>query len=203
MKNKIVTLLCILTILITTCIAAANSDGSQTISETALEITNLVNGVAIDEYLYQETNLVPSVCVNESGKTIGAIEKDVKVKNIGSNQVFVRTIFAFEAGTLDWHDIHTGFNYNVGWDYLGCSEIMIDDNKYYMVVATYDTKLGSNDITTCSLKTIGFYNEVTSDKISSLGGDFEMRIVSQATLDKVNFANNPITKDNHPWVNNN
>ena len=201
MKNKIVTLLCIMTILITTGIVAANSDGANTISDTAPKITNLVNMVAIDKELYEDIKLVPKV---ESNGT-GATDKTVQVQNIGDNSVFVRTVFAFEAGALSWEDIHTGFNYNNGWTYSGCSEISIGGHKYYMVVATYDAKLNMDAVTTNSLQTIGLYKNaaVTSDKVASLGGDFEMRIVSQATLDKVNFDNDPINAENHPWLNNN
>ena len=201
MKNKIVTLLCIMTILITTGIVAANSDGGQTISDTAPEITNLVNEVAIDKELYEDIRLVPKVESNGAG----AMDKTVQVQNIGDNSVFVRTVFAFEAGDLSWEDIHTGFNYNDGWTYSGCSEIYISGHKYYMVVATHNTALIKDAVTTNSLQTIGLYKNaaVTSDKVASLGGDFEMRIVSQATLDKVNFDKDPINADNHPWLNNN
>lgn len=208
MKNKIVTLLCILTILITTCIAAANSDGSQTISDTEPEITNLINGNAVDDIdgedvgvLHEDIKLVPTVKTDGTG----AMAKVFQVRNDGYEAVYVRTIFAFEAGALGWEDIHTGFNYSDGWTYSGCSEIIIGGHKYYMVVAIYETVLKSGEVTKNNLKSIGFYNnaEVTNDKISSLGSDFEIRIVSQATFDSDIFDANPITADNHPWVNNN
>lgn len=204
MKNKIVTLLCIMTILITTGIVAANSDGGQTISDTAPEITNLVNEVAIDKELYEDIRLVPKVESNGAG----AMDKTVQVQNIGDNSVFVRTVFAFEAGDLSWEDIHTGFNSDGSWFYYGLSEevkVEIAGKDYYMVVATHNTALIKDAVTTNSLQTIGLYKNaaVTSDKVASLGGDFEMRIVSQATLDKVNFDKDPINADNHPWLNNN
>ncbi len=206
MKNKIVTLLCILTILITTCIAAANSDGSQTISDTEPEITNLINGNAVDDIdgedvgvLHEDIKLVPTVKADGTG----AMAKAIQVRNDGYEAVYVRTIFAFEAGALGWEDIHTGFNYGNEWEYSGCIDIIIDGHKYYMVTVTYKNALNNDEITACSLKDIGYKYWVTSEQIASLGEDFEIRIVSQATLDKINFDNNSITADNHPWINSN
>lgn len=138
MRNRVVTIICILAILITTVIAAA--DGRQTMTfsndtERLFELDQIVDGKASNDPSYNEW-IYPMVGeLSETAtetRTIGnetytfATNPNVKdrvvtVKNVvGGNSegapVFVRTLFAFESAGLTLEEFHDAMYININAD---------------------------------------------------------------------------------------
>jgi len=190
MKNKIVTIVCILAIVMTTVIAAAGSDESLIISQENQEnvtVTNLLNDGAFPKGDYTKDVLYPMT--ENYGEN--ATSKEVKVKNnSNSTPLYIRTIFYFEAGNLSAEDyfgqnnkMYIKFN-DTNWEYSSWSEAYLDGKKFYTITATYaDTTdaitLAPGDITSASLEKIGLKSTVSSSDAAGFGEEFEMKVVSQ------------------------
>ncbi len=214
MKNRIVTLLCILTILITTGIVAAQgrtADNFVNLSGNEDAIVQLLNGSDFPSGEYTKAVLVPGVNV----------DKAVTIKNVtGTNNsegmaLYVRTTFAFEAGDVQntaAYDnyMHIEFNNSLAdvaipyWsypDYGGWELIAIDGEPYYMVTATYYKQLDAGETTKPSLLNVGLESDVTNNIASQFGDEFKMYIYSEAATSLDSFAD--FNVNNHPWITSN
>ena len=151
------------------------------------------------------------------------VDKFVFVENTGKSDAYVRTVFAFEAGSMtadDMNDklLHT--NTNAGaWTWVGGTNIFSDDMtvtiggvKYYLAVATYTRNNGvvtPGEITRPSLLQVFLDPTATNELCASFGETYEILAVSQAVqaagfadgTTALNAAFGEITTTNHPWMN--
>lgn len=191
MKNKIVTLLCILTILITTCIAAANSDGTAVISDEKATVTQLLNDAPFpydeDGNEYVRGILVPMVGNYDSS----SLTKEVTVRNNSeATPLYVKSTFYFEAGDLTAEEfygvnslMYIQFN-NSDWNYSSWSTEKIEGKTYYTITATYKSLLSAGSTTSASLQKMGLKSAATNSDVAGFGEDFEIKVVSQGATDK-------------------
>jgi len=134
------------------------------------------------------------------------VDKFVFVENTGKSDAYVRSIFAFEAGTLaqaDWHEMmHLNIN-GTYWKWnpedIGSSDDMlvtIDGNNYYLVEAVYLGNAGANgdehkggvlpadETTRPSLLQVWLDHAATNETMEALDGNgngtYDILVVSQA-----------------------
>lgn len=211
MKNKIVTLLCIMTILITTGIVAAQG-------RTADRFVTLADGEKVIIQHLNDKDFPPNNDIKDVLVPGVNVDKKVTVKNVSgtassqSASLYVRTTFAFEAGDVRSTDIyddymHIEFNNTLAdastpyWSYPDFDRwklISIKGEQYYMVTAKYYKQLESGDTTEPSLLNVGLESNVTSDMASQFGDEFKMYVYSEASA--VNEFGD-YTSDYHPWLN--
>ena len=142
------------------------------------------------------------------------IDKFVTVKNTGKSDAYVRTVFAFEAGTLkNTEFIHIVTNAtNVpdeidSWDWLD-ETVTIDGINYELAVATYKKALAPGETSIPSLKQVYLDKKATNEYCASFGDTYDILVVSQAVQTAgfsdaetaLNEAFGEITATNHPWV---
>ena len=127
------------------------------------------------------------------------VDKFVFVENSGKSDAYVRTWFAFEAGSLTAAEMNNGmihWNRNdTHWDWTDFSEDMvatIDGVKYYLRVATYkgntgtdgsehkDGVLGSGETTRPSLLQVFLDSKAGNETIAAFGDTYEILVFSQA-----------------------
>lgn len=190
MKNKIVTLLCILAILITTAVVALGGNRqAATFSEDTerlFEIEQIVEGRVVDESSNVEW-LYPMVgAVSDSATTTRIIDgkgysfatnanvKDrvVTAKNVAKAEtsgepVFVRTVFAFETGGLTLEEFHKFMHININasnGDYVSQWAWLDNDEWVYV-------KVGMEEyfVTTATYKTALKANETTDPSLLQIG----------------------------------
>ena len=122
------------------------------------------------------------------------IDKFVFVENTGKSDAYVRTVFAFEAGSMtadDMNDKLLHYNVNDGaWTWVGGSNIFsedmvatIDGVKYYLAVATYtrnDGVVTPGEVTRPSLLQVFLDPKATNELCASFGDTYEILVLSQA-----------------------
>lgn len=202
MKNKIVTLLCIITILITTAVVALGGNRqTMAISENTdrlFEIDQMVDGRVVDEstnveLLYPmvgdvskaqtETRYINgdgySFATNANIKDRVVTAKNVAKAGTSGEPVFVRTLFAFESGGLTLEGFHKFMHININaskGDYT--SQWTWLDNDQWVSV-----KVGTEEyyVTTATYKTQLNANETTEPSLLQIG---LLSGVSSDTADK-------------------
>ncbi len=149
------------------------------------------------------------------------LDKFVFVENTGGKDVYVRTVFAFEAGKFTAKDyekdglVHLNRNGGSNWSWTPFSENMktnINGTDYYLTVATYTRNNGivePEEITRPSLLQVFFDPAVENEHIKALGDTYDILVISQAvqadlspdlTVDEaLNVAFDQVTAKNHPW----
>ena len=183
MKNKIVTLLCILTILITTGIVAANSDGVQHTVNGDPQQSILIEQVFCDAYgnpIVNDTEpLMPGHLKNRC----------VSVRNISNTPVFVRTVFAFEAGNLTLEQFHRDFEIqinsgeNAEWQWIDNNDwksTKWDGKNYFVTSATYKSALTAGSATQASLLEFGLAVDATNGTVEQFNDNYTLMVCSQA-----------------------
>lgn len=190
MKNKIVTLLCIIAILITTGVVALGGNRqAATFSENTdslFEIEQIVDGRVVDESTNVEW-LYPMVgTVSDSASTIKDIdgknysfatnanvkERIVRAKNVpisgtSGEPVFVRTVFAFETGGLTLDEFHESMHININsskGDYISQWTWLDNDDWVYVKVGTEEYY-----VTTATYKAVLNANETTDPSLLQIG----------------------------------
>ena len=157
-----------------------------------------------------------------------AQDKFVLVENTGKSDAYVRTIFAFEMGTMDyqrWDEIFmtsvASFNNNgdMPWKYTDIGSAVIDGNTYFLVEAVYtggdsrhvDGVLPAGEYTYASLAQVYLKSEANNEDMVALDGNqngtYDILVVSQAVQTQgfadaktaLDTAFGPITVDNNPW----
>lgn len=219
MKNKMVTLLCIMTILITTAVVTfANQDTirreieTDTSPESADLIEQMINGQA-DYSVGNDIVLNPGYDMDYL----------VNVTNVtASTPVYVRTVIAFESAGLEIDAFHEALNIvlDQNWSYTSNNEYIsmkLDGVDYYMLVATYPASLNGGQTTPSNLLSIGFESAVSSEIAALFGEEYSIMVESQAvqtdgwanntgSLDDINeilnIAFGKITSTNHPFDDN-
>jgi len=169
----------------------------------------------------------PEDTVEEADQIEGGIEKRVDVKNTGSSDAYVRTVFAFETGDLTEEqflaNIHLQWNKNetdqidveaaLQWakdDAGKMIPVEIKDSRYYLAWYVYPDKVAPGAQAGETLQGIIMDKNATNDIVNALGETYQIFVVSQA-CQTVNFesvgaaraldvAFQPLAADSHPWI---
>ena len=149
------------------------------------------------------------------------IDKFVFVENDGSNDAYVRTWFAFEAGSLDWSTWDGLMHFNINathWDWAEApyALVEIDGVNYYVTCATYIGNAGTDgktheggilpagETTRPSLLQVDLDYAATQEQVASFGDTYEILVFSQA-VQTAGFADpesalNTAFGTDHPWT---
>ncbi|MBR6616669.1 MAG: hypothetical protein IKL00_02195 [Oscillospiraceae bacterium] len=147
------------------------------------------------------------------------IDKFVTVKNVGSDDAYVRTIIAFEVGKDGVNDpyMHLVINdaNNSPWDFKWLKDgekdlhVEIGDGTFALGVFTYTEALASGKETVPSVKQIYLDKTATNEVVKAYGETFEIFVFSQAVqtdmgdlapADALDAAFGEISNTNHPWM---
>lgn len=153
-----------------------------------------------------------------------AQDKLVVVENTGKSDAYVRTIVAFEAGSVAYHDWYqlVKYSYHFTWTESFVDDVVeIDGNNYYLVEFVYNGYsdvqhpngvLTAGDYTYNSLAQVYILAHADNAELEALDGNdngkFDILVMSQA-VQTAGFANaetaldaafGDITTTNHPWV---
>jgi len=113
------------------------------------------------------------------------VDKMVFVKNKGDWDAYVRTVFAFEAGsytTLDEFNAKMHLNLNTTdftWEWVE-APMKIGEGTYFVAVATYNKVLTPGALTEISLSQIALDKTATNDDVAGFGDTFQVLVQSQA-----------------------
>jgi len=154
------------------------------------------------------------------------VDKMVFVENTGISDAYVRTVFAFEAGTMTAEQINNKlihWNRNTDhWSWTDFSDDMtieVDGVKYFVRTATYTGNAGTNkdvhtngvlpagETTRPSLLQLFLDKEATNELCASFGEEYDILVVSQAVqaagfadaTTALNEAFGNISVSNHPF----
>ena len=142
------------------------------------------------------------------------LDKMVFVKNKGKSDAYVRTVFAFEAGsyeTLDQFKAMMHLNLNetdFTWDWIA-TPVTIGESTYFVATATYNKVLEPGKLTEISLSQIALDKSATNADVEAFGETYQILVKTQAVqaegFDDPAFALDegfePIDVNNIPWEN--
>lgn len=134
----------------------------------------------------------------------------------GSNTAYVRTVFAFEAGSIDtvaeFHDLMCIRVNSTDWSWTANSDwklIDIDGKRYFMATATYQNLLAAGGTTTESLMGVGMDWYADNDALAQAGFGDEYEIITCSQAVQASEFNNiteafdatygAVTDEDHPW----
>ena len=112
-------------------------------------------------------------------------DKMVFVKNKGDWDAYVRSVFAFEAGSYTsleeyLKDVHLNLNQSEWtWEWAQ-APVEIGGGNYFVAVATYNKVLEPGKLTEISLSQIALDSSVTNEEIQGFGDTFQVLVQSQA-----------------------
>jgi hypothetical protein len=110
----------------------------------------------------------------------------VFIRNKGDYDAYVRSVFAFEAGS-DWDftefqkKVHLNINTDtdvVVWDWLE-TPVTIGEGTYFIATATYVDPLKAGQISDISLAQIALDPSVTNEDMAVLGDTYHVLVKSQ------------------------
>ena len=113
------------------------------------------------------------------------LDKMVFVKNKGTYDAYVRTIFAFEAGNYETLDefkamMHLNLNTtNWSWEWQ-LEPVSIGGSKYFVAVATYNDILEPGALTEISLSQIALDKTATNADVEAFGETYNVLVKTQA-----------------------
>ena len=139
-------------------------------------------------------------------------DKMVFVKNLGTYDAYVRTIFAFEAGNYETLDqflsmVHLNLNEtDFDWEWVK-TPVTIGESTYFVATATYNKVLAPDALTEISLSQIALDKTATNADVEAFGDTYQILVKSQAIqadgFDDPAFALDegfgPIDAENVPW----
>ena len=140
-------------------------------------------------------------------KLKNAVDKIVSVKNTGKSDAYVRTWIALED---PFDTAMIGVNVGgVGYTQSGWITATIDGVQYSVTCFTYNEALKPGEVSLPSLLQVYLKYTATNEDVALLGDTYEILAFSQAVQAKgfadaktaLDEAFDPITVDNHPWVN--
>lgn len=111
-------------------------------------------------------------------------DKMVFVKNKGTFDAYVRSVFAFEAGSFSWDEFQELFHLNLNdtdytWEWIQ-TPVTIGDTNFFLATATYNHVLPGGQFTEPSLLQIALDGKAENDDILSLGEKYDILVASQA-----------------------
>ena len=194
------------------------SDDPNSIHWAASDVNGLIDGI-------------PSGAWNgmwDAEQITNTLDKFVFVKNTGKSDAYVRTIYAFEAETIEFDDpegfglIHCNWNGNALFDYaqeegrqagyendIYIEGVEIDGVLYNLVVVTYQSTVAPGEVIRPSLLQVGMGKAADNEHVAQFGETYDILVVSQAVQaagfdsaqEALEAAFGVISADNHPWVN--
>ena len=113
------------------------------------------------------------------------LDKMVFVKNKGTYDAYVRTVFAFEAGnyqTLDQFNAKMHLNLNeTDWTWNWLEEpVTIGESTYFVATATYNKILEPGKLTEISLSQIALDSSATNADVEAFGETYNVLVKTQA-----------------------
>ena len=148
----------------------------------------------------------------DPSKINNELDKMVFVKNKGSYDAYVRTVFAFEAGkytTLDEFRSMVHMNLNEDdftWAWVE-TPVTIGESTYFVATATYNKVLAPGALTEISLSQIALDKTATNADVEAFGDTYQILVKTQAIqadgFDDPTFALDEgfglVAADSLPW----
>ena len=111
-----------------------------------------------------------------------AIDKFVFIKNEGKTDAYIRTIIAFECPEgFNYSLIHTNLNKSEEIEWKEIGYVLLGENRYYFISATYKNALVENEISEPSLLQVLLDSKATNEDMDLLGDTFDILVKTQAT----------------------
>jgi len=140
-----------------------------------------------------------------------AVDKIVSVKNTGKSPAYVRTIFAFEMGSMDADRFNEIMKINWQTEPTLGEEITIKGKNYMLYEVVYPDALAAGSETAPSLLQVLLSKDANNDDMKALDAEedgYRILVTSQgvqtAGFDNaeqaLNEAFGEISQDNHPWA---
>lgn len=162
------------------------------------------------EWTYGTTNVMfEQVGANGGGMNVfvepNAVDKFVFVKNAGKTDAYVRTLIAFESGSLsteEWDEV-VSTSYHFSWgEPVVIGSITVENNNYVVLEYTYEGRpdkgfhengiLPAGEVTQCSLGQVYMRSTATNEDCEAIDGDkdgkYNILVLSQA-VQTAGFAN--------------
>ena len=121
----------------------------------------------------------------DPAKINNEVDKMVFVKNKGTYDAYVRTVFAFEAGNYETKDqflsmVHLNLN-DTDWTWEWAEEpVAIGESTYFIATATYNKILEPGAYTEISLSQISLDKTATNEDVAAFGETYQVLVKSQA-----------------------
>ena len=154
------------------------------------------------EWTYESTNaMFEQVGANGGGMTVfvepNAVDKFVFVENTGKTDAYVRTLIAFESGSLsveEWDEV-VCTSYHFSWgDPVVIGSITVENNNYVVLEYTYKGRpdkgfhengiLPADEVTQCSLGQVYMRSTATNEDCEAIDGNkngkYDILVLSQA-----------------------
>lgn len=154
------------------------------------------------EWTYESTNaMFEQVGANGGGMTVfvepNAVDKFVFVENTGKTDAYVRTLIAFESGSLsveEWDEV-VCTSYHFSWgDPVVIGSITVENNNYVVLEYTYKGRpdkgfhengiLPAGEVTQCSLGQVYMRSTATNEDCEAIDGNkdgkYDILVLSQA-----------------------
>ena len=154
------------------------------------------------EWTYGSTNaMFEQVGANGGGMNVfvepNAVDKFVFVENTGKTDAYVRTLIAFESGSLsvvEWDEVVSS-SYHFSWgDPVTIGSITVENNNYVVLEYTYKGRpdkgfhengiLPAGEVTQCSLGQVYLRSTATNEDMKAIDGNengkYDILVLSQA-----------------------
>ena len=154
------------------------------------------------EWTYESTNaMFEQVGANGGGMNVfvepNAVDKFVFVENTGKTDAYVRTLIAFESGSLsveEWDEV-VSTSYHFSWgDPVVIGSITVENNNYVVLEYTYKGRpdkgfhengiLPAGEVTQCSLGQVYMRSTATNEDCEAIDGNkngkYDILVLSQA-----------------------
>ena len=154
------------------------------------------------EWTYESTNaMFEQVGANGGGMNVfvepNAVDKFVFVENTGKTDAYVRTLIAFESGSLsveEWDEV-VCTSYHFSWgDPVVIGSITVESNNYVVLEYTYKGRsdkgfhengiLPAGEVTQCSLGQVYMRSTATNEDCEAIDGNkdgkYDILVLSQA-----------------------
>lgn len=154
------------------------------------------------EWTYESTNaMFEQVGANGGGMNVfvepNAVDKFVFVENTGKTDAYVRTLIAYEAGSLttlgEW-DALISTSYHFAWETADIAIVNIDGNNYAVLEYVYEGRpdkgfhengiLPAGEVTQCSLGQVYMRSTAINEDVEKIDGNkngtYDILVLSQA-----------------------
>lgn len=171
MKKKVLTValvLALIAIMVTGSLAyfTAEDAATNTFTIGSVKIEIYENGKATSDAALPFGPMMPIVDVDKPSEDAGYQKKEVKVKNTGASDAYIRTHIAVPTELLDYLVLDIS---ETGWTKLTSTEGSYDGVAYTVYTYDYNTAVKSDDLTVELLK--GVYLGSNVDLVENNDGD--------------------------------
>ena len=119
----------------------------------------------------------------DPAKINNELDKMVFVKNKGSYDAYVRTVFGFEANGFTEAEFKELVHLNLNdqdwtWEWTGIQDV--NGTNYFVVTATYQDIIAPGAITPISLSQVALDSKATNEHIAGFGDTYQILVKTQA-----------------------